>query len=315
MTQVRSQSEVERTRNQMLRVGRVKDVDAEQVRASIYLDEVETGLLPVLQQRAGRDRDYWLPAKDEQVMVFCPDGEPGNGVIMGGYFSDNYPPPRRFNERAQVWRDSTVNQYNPDSKHQHIELSEDGTLFLTAPTIVLRADRIVRDPYQRAFTSTPVHPGQPPDREAPPPTNPSWELTEEGMRLYRGNVIADTGYMRTLNQDIVAIDVSLNEHTHICQDLLCVPRDGHQLGEPPVPEPPPGKDPEEEEDEQWYFDPGAGSDCWAHMCENNAGGSSGDKSCYCQVMGDDPNCGEDEFYIPEGLDCPPPESFDPPGDV
>jgi len=214
MTTIRNIGEVERTRGQMLRVGRVKDVDARRMRASVYLDEVETILLPVFQQRHGLDRRYWLPVKGEQVMVFCPDGEPGNGIIMGSYARDDFPSPRRFNEDATVYRDSAVNQYNPDSKHQHIELTKDGTLFLTAPTIVLRADRIVRDPYQRAFTDEPVHRGQPPDRERPPPVDPSWELTEEGMRLYRGNVVVDEGYMRTLNQDIVAVDVSVTMHSH-----------------------------------------------------------------------------------------------------
>lgn len=295
MTATRSQSEVERTRNQMLRVGTIKTVDAEKCTASVLIDDEETAPIPILNTRGGGNgKEWWLPAGGEQVMVFCPDGEPSNGVILGGVYQDAFPPPRKFRESTRVHRDSSVWEHNPDTRMSHIELSEGGTLFLTAPTIVLRANRVVRDGYKRAFSSDP---NVKQDVGRPPPVAPTWELRDEYMRLYSGDAILDTGDVVAVAGDVYAQNVSLHDHSHICLPPACVPTPTAAADAPQVPPPetPPGKNAEDEDDTEWDLMPGGGGmGCWAHLCEHAAPGVS----CFCTIFPDDPRCAADPAFIP-----------------
>jgi phage baseplate assembly protein gpV len=171
MTAVRNQSEVERTRGQMLRIGRVDEIDSANARASVFIEDKPTIPLPILNQRGGQDRDWWLPAVGEQVMIFCPDGEPSNGVILGGVYCNDYPAPRKGDEHATVFRDTAVQQYNPATGVYHIELPEQieeitehgdnpepaevPMIVLTAPIILLRG-AVLRAPYERTFSDQPM---------------------------------------------------------------------------------------------------------------------------------------------------------------
>jgi len=159
MTTIRNISEVERTRGQMLRVGPVVEVDKNNCRFRVLIEDKPTKPIPLLNIRGGEDRAYWVPVKDEQVMVFCPDGEPSNGVILGGVYRDKYPQPRDWDEHATVYRDSTVMQYNPHTGVFHIELPQSiwpGTeappyeqkgpmLVFTAPKILFRGTVLCRE--------------------------------------------------------------------------------------------------------------------------------------------------------------------------
>jgi len=125
MTTIRNIGEVERTRGQMLRVGPVVEVDKDACRFRVLIEDKPTKLIPLLNIRGGEDRAYWVPVEDEQVIVFCPDGEPSNGVILGGVYRDKYPQPRDWDEHATVYRDTAVTQYNPHTGVYHIELPEE----------------------------------------------------------------------------------------------------------------------------------------------------------------------------------------------
>jgi len=168
MTTIRNIGEHERTRNIMLRIGTVTEPKPANGTASVLLDEVATAQLPVLMTRGGQDREFWMPAPGEQVMVFCPDGEPSNGCILGGVWRDQYPAPRKGDEHATVYRDTAVQQYNPATGVYHIELPETvddagangenpdpadlPMVVITAPVILLRTNMVLRAPYERTFT-------------------------------------------------------------------------------------------------------------------------------------------------------------------
>jgi phage baseplate assembly protein V len=160
MTTIRDVGELERTRGTLLRIGTVSEVDAATARVRVRLDEVPTALLPVLNPRHGADRVHWLPSVGEQVMLFAPDGEPSNGVVLGGVAQTAHPAPRRGSQHATVYRDTAVQQYDPATGVYHIELPADGPagepmIVLTAPTILLRTNRLRKAPYTRTFTDQP----------------------------------------------------------------------------------------------------------------------------------------------------------------
>jgi len=175
MTTIRNIGEVERTRGQMLRVGTVVEVDKDNCLFRVLIEDKETRPIPLLNQRGGEDRVWWIPVEDEQVMIFCPDGDPSNGVILGGVYRDKYPQPRDWEEHARVYRDTSVVQYNPHTGVFHIELPEEiwseseaeedekkgPMVVITAPKILFRGAVLCR-PYpdgvidQRAFSDEPL---------------------------------------------------------------------------------------------------------------------------------------------------------------
>ena len=142
MTAIRSQSELERTRNQMLRIVTVLCIDPETARARVAIDGGESAMVPWLTTRAGPDVTWWAPARGEQVMLFAPDGEPSNGVILPGIYCDRYPAPRHDPAvHAIVYRDGAGIEYDTTKHRYVVEIPRSNgkdELLLIAPLITLR---------------------------------------------------------------------------------------------------------------------------------------------------------------------------------
>ena len=158
MTAIRNQSELERTRNQMLRLATVQCIDPATARARVTVDGGESALVPWLTTRAGPDATWWAPAAGEQVMLFAPDGEPGNGVILAGVYCDRFPAPRDDPAlHTVVYRDAAVVQYDTDEHRLVIELPDepDAEIVLAARKITFRVDESDSEPYRREFDDAP----------------------------------------------------------------------------------------------------------------------------------------------------------------
>jgi phage baseplate assembly protein V len=116
----------------------------------VAIDGGESALVPWLTTRAGPDVTWWAPAAGEQVMLFSPDGEPSNGVILAGVYSGRYPAPRDDPKlHAIVYRDGAAIQYDTEQHRYILELPPDAELVLAAPKIILRADEVEEEPYER----------------------------------------------------------------------------------------------------------------------------------------------------------------------
>lgn len=69
----------------MLRLGTIKEV--EDKKAKVEIGTITTEWLPWLVRRAGSNsKTTWTPEVGEQVIVFSPDGELGQGIIGGSIF-------------------------------------------------------------------------------------------------------------------------------------------------------------------------------------------------------------------------------------
>lgn len=78
--------------NNMLREGKVLDVDYDKGLATVEAHGIETKEIPWLQQ-AG-DISEWTPiSKDQRVLVFSPNGDLSRAVIMPGGYTDDNPAP------------------------------------------------------------------------------------------------------------------------------------------------------------------------------------------------------------------------------
>lgn len=152
MTAIRNQGELERTRNQMLRLATVQCIDPATGRARVAIDGGESALVPWLTTRAGPDVTWWAPAAGEQVMLFSPDGEPSNGVILAGVYSGRYPAPRDDPKlHATVYRDGATIQYDTERHRLIIELPDDPEteVVIATPTLRWRVDEVISEPFTR----------------------------------------------------------------------------------------------------------------------------------------------------------------------
>ena len=76
----------------MLRLGTIESVDLAAATATVTVGAVETPPLPWAEW-AGDFRTWRPPVKDEQVLIFCPDGDIAGGIIRRGLFTAARPAP------------------------------------------------------------------------------------------------------------------------------------------------------------------------------------------------------------------------------
>jgi len=88
---------LERKVSSMVRVGVVDTVDRTKCRVTVTYDvpggQCKSWNLPVMVKQSVENRDFWMPAVDEQVVcVFLPTG-PEVGFVLGSFYSDEDPIP------------------------------------------------------------------------------------------------------------------------------------------------------------------------------------------------------------------------------
>ncbi|MGE8568004.1 MAG: phage baseplate assembly protein V [Achromobacter sp.] len=95
MTGMNSAAELFRLISNLIRIGTVFAVDlsVRPAKVRVASGDLETNWLPWLELRAGKTRTWNPPTEGEQVIVFCPDGEPAGGVVLAGLNSDGVPAP------------------------------------------------------------------------------------------------------------------------------------------------------------------------------------------------------------------------------
>jgi phage baseplate assembly protein V len=92
-----------------------------------------TGWLPVFAQRAGTDSEWNPPSVDEQCLVLSPSGEPAQGFVLVGLYSDAYPAPDDSPTRhRRAYRDGAVIEYDTETHQLRAELPAEGTFELIA---------------------------------------------------------------------------------------------------------------------------------------------------------------------------------------
>lgn len=87
-------AELQRRLANVVRYGTITEVDAANARARVtFGGETASAWLQFTTSRAGGARVWSPPVAGEQVVVFSPMGDTGQGIIMGSLPSDAFPPP------------------------------------------------------------------------------------------------------------------------------------------------------------------------------------------------------------------------------
>ncbi len=156
---------------EILRRGKVKNVDYARARATVKFGGQETAFLPWFTERAGPDITWWPPEPGEQVLVFAPSGNLKQGLILGSLYqpSGDFPAPKdrpdiayiKFADGAEIWYDRTDHQLKVKVTQQGASVDleiPDGHVHIKTRTVTIEGDVTITGNVR--IDDDPDHPGQ-----------------------------------------------------------------------------------------------------------------------------------------------------------
>lgn len=117
-----------------IQYGVIATVDHANATCTVTLGDLTTAELPWVAQRAGGTRYWSPPAVGEQCVVFAPEGDQDNGLVLLGLYSDANPPPSNDPDVIQIdFPDGASLIYNHASHALTVTLPAGGTATIDAP--------------------------------------------------------------------------------------------------------------------------------------------------------------------------------------
>lgn len=163
----------------LIRLGTIAAVQMNPPRVQVKTGSLTTAWLPWIAPRAGADREWNPPTVDEQIILFSPSGQLGNGIVLTGLFSDHIPANGdREGLHRYTYRDGTVIEYDSLAHHLNATLAEGGTTNL--------------------ISTGGIHIVGPITHEG--------DYTQTGNQTITGKV--------TVSEDVIAAGISLVNHPH-----------------------------------------------------------------------------------------------------
>lgn len=169
----------------LIRFGTIAEVQMKPPRARVKTGTLTTGWLPWIAGGAGADKEWDPPTKGEQIILFSPSGQLGNGVVLAGIFSDLKPANgEREGLHRRTYRDGAVIEYDSIAHHLNATLPADATTKLVSTGGI-------------HFVGPITHEG---------------DYTHQGDYIQTGNQSV-TGQVE-VSIDVIAADISLVKHLH-----------------------------------------------------------------------------------------------------
>lgn len=118
----------------LIRLGTIAAVDHQAARCTVKSGGLSIPNLPWLAQRAGSSSDWDPPTVGEQCILFSPSGEPAQGIVLVGLYSQQRPAPSNSaNLRRRTYPDGAVIDYDHATHTLTATLPGGGKAKLTAP--------------------------------------------------------------------------------------------------------------------------------------------------------------------------------------
>lgn len=145
MSEDLAQSEVERMVSNMIRVGKIKELDEKNARVKVETAGLTTDWLPFGTPRAGETREWNPPEKDEQVVLLCPYGDLGQAIVGHSIYQDKFASPGdKKHITKKTYKDGTSISYDREKHEYNVEMHEGGKFNITAGngTLTLTKDKL-----------------------------------------------------------------------------------------------------------------------------------------------------------------------------
>lgn len=121
--------ELTRLLHNLIRVGTIADVDHDAARVRIADDDLQTAWIHWVELRSGRTRTWNPPTAGEQCLLFCPGGDPANGIALVGIYSDEAPAPSDSPDLALTrYPDGAVIEYDHKAHQLFAQIPGDAKL-------------------------------------------------------------------------------------------------------------------------------------------------------------------------------------------
>lgn len=131
---VMNTAEILRRLENLFRTGTIAEVDLVNARCRVKSGGLLTGWLPWFVNRAGTTKDWDPPTVGEQCAVFSPSGNPAQGFVLVGIYSDANPAPADSGSLCRrAYPDGAVIDYDHASHQLSATLPAGGTAVLIAP--------------------------------------------------------------------------------------------------------------------------------------------------------------------------------------
>lgn len=144
MTDAWALAEGERVQANLVRVGRVTEVDAATRRAKLRVGGLDTDWLPWGVARAGGTRTASAPTVGEQRLVFAPYGDTSQAVIGQAIYQDDYDAPTESADvEATVFPDGTRVEYDAAANKLQIDVAGDALVVINCKVATVKADTSV----------------------------------------------------------------------------------------------------------------------------------------------------------------------------
>ena len=139
-----AQAEAERVQANMVRIGRVTEVDAANARAKLKVGGLDTDWLPWGVARAGGTRTASAPTVGEQRLVFSPYGDTSQAVIGPAIYQNAHPTPAANGDlEVVVFSDGTRVEYNHAANKLQIDVAGSGLVVVNCKQATIKADTSV----------------------------------------------------------------------------------------------------------------------------------------------------------------------------
>lgn len=130
-------NEIMRLLLNLVRKGTVLAVDYDKALCRVATGELETNWLPWLTLAAGDTRDWNPPSVGEQITLLSPGGDPADGMVLRGLYSDSTPAPANKQQlHTRVYPDGAFVQYDHLQQLLDIDLPKMAVILITAMSLV-----------------------------------------------------------------------------------------------------------------------------------------------------------------------------------
>jgi len=137
-------TEMNRALSNMIRVGNIRAVDVANARVRVAFGGCVSDWLPWGASRAGNRRDWTAPNVGEQVMVFCPFGDPTQAVVGPSIFQDDFSAPATSADQdTTVYPDGTTVDYNSATNTLTVTVAGSGNVVINCKVATVKADTSV----------------------------------------------------------------------------------------------------------------------------------------------------------------------------